>query len=300
LKRGPLSINAYFCRFKTIIYRMKKILVTGSAGKLGSVTVNYLRQNGYEVIGADIMESATTDVLLDIKSVRNAQKITKLVDVIVHTAAMHGKHFELKYPRQDFIKTNIDGTFNLLNACVKNGVKKLIYISTTSIYGNAMVDKNKAVWVDESLNPDPRDIYDITKLTAELLCRDFFEKEGIETISLRVSRFLPENDNLKAIHRLYRGLDERDGAAAIRLAIEHQFDQFEVLNISADSPFQREDVANLMVNCKTVLLKYYPQLEAIFNQKNWQFPNQIDRVYSIEKAKEMLNYQPKYNFDSFI
>jgi UDP-glucose 4-epimerase len=279
---------------------MKRILVTGSAGKLGSVTVNYLRRNGYEVVGADIMKSATTDVLLDIKNAKNVLEITKSMDVIVHTAAMHGKHFELKYPRRDFIKTNIDGTFNLLNACVKNGIKKLIYISTTSIYGNAMVDKNKAVWVDESLNPNPRDIYDITKLTAELLCRDFFEKEGIETISLRVSRFLPENDALKAFHRLYRGLDERDGAAAIQLAIEHQFDNFEVFNISADSPFQREDVADLRANCKAVLLTYYPDLEAILSQKKWTFPDKIDRVYSIEKAKKMLNYSPKYNFDSFI
>jgi UDP-glucose 4-epimerase len=279
---------------------MKRILVTGSAGKLGSITVNHLRQNGYEVIGADLIKSDTTDVLLDIKNKKNVLNTTKSVDVIVHTAAMHGKHFELNYPRKDFIETNINGTFNLLNACVKNGVKKLIYISTTSIYGNAMVDKNKAVWVDETLNPDPRDIYDITKLSAELLCRDFFEKEQIEAVSLRVSRFLPENDALKAFHRLYRGLDERDGAEGIRLAIEHKFNNFDIFNISADSPFQREDVVDLMGDCKSVLLKYYPNLEAILNQKKWAFPDKIDRVYSIEKAKKVLNYQPKYNFDSFI
>ncbi|QHT68063.1 NAD-dependent epimerase/dehydratase family protein [Rhodocytophaga rosea] len=68
------------------------------------------------------------------------------------------------------------------------GIKKFLY-STTSIYGNAMVHASQAVWVEENLLPDPRDIYDITKLTAELLCRDFFEKEGIETTVLRVSRF---------------------------------------------------------------------------------------------------------------
>ncbi len=279
---------------------MKRILVTGSAGKLGNITVKELKNKGYEVIGVDIINSETTDVLLDIKNKKSVEKITKSIDVIVHTAAMHGKHFELNYLRKDFIKTNINGTFNLLNACVKNKIKKFIYISTTSIYGNAMVDKNKAVWVDETLNPDPRDIYDITKLTAELLCRDFFEKEGIEAIVLRVSRFLSENDNLKAIHRLYRGLDERDGAEGIRLAIEHKFDNFEVFNISANSPFQSEDVVDLMVNCKGVLLKYYPDLELIFNKKNWQFPDKIDRVYSIEKAKKILNYKPKYNFDGFI
>jgi UDP-glucose 4-epimerase len=279
---------------------MKKIVVTGSAGRLGSVTLKTLRDNGYEVTGVDIIESDTTDVLMDIKNKKIVHKIVKSMDAIVHTAAMHGKHFELNYPRQDFIKTNIDGTFNLLNACVNNGIKKFIYISTTSIYGNAMVDKNKAVWVDETLNPDPRDIYDITKLTAELLCRDYFEKEKIEATVLRVSRFLPEDDNTKAIHRLYRGLDERDGAAAIQLAIEQHFDDFEVFNISADSPFQREDVIGLRENCKTVLLKYYPNLEKIFEEKKWVFPKQIDRVYSVEKAKNELGYKPKYNFESFI
>jgi UDP-glucose 4-epimerase len=279
---------------------MKKIVVTGSAGKLGSVTVKTLRDSGYDVTGIDIIESDTTDVLMDIKNKKSVQKITKSMDAIVHTAAMHGKHFELNYPRQDFIKTNINGTFNLLNACVNSGIKKFIYISTTSIYGNAMVDKAKAVWVDETLNPDPRDIYDITKLTAELLCRDYFEKESIEATVLRVSRFLPEDDNTKAIHRLYRGLDERDGAVAIQLAIEQHFDNFEVFNISADSPFQREDVIELKENCKAVLLKYYPNLENVINEKKWVFPKQIDRVYSIEKAKKVLNYKPKYNFESFI
>ena len=197
-------------------------------------------------------------------------------------------------------KTNIEGTFNLLNACVKNGIKKFVYTSTTSIYGKSMVDDEKAVWVDESLFPDPRDIYDITKLTAELLCRDYFEKEAIETTILRVSRFLPENDNTKAIHRLYRGLDEEDGAIAHILALEKHFQSFQIYNISNQSPFQKEDLSILMRDPKSVIEKYYPQAEDIFAQKGWVFPSKIDRVYSIEKAKRELGYQPKNNFDSFL
>ena len=153
-----------------------------------------------------------------------------------------------------------------------------------------MVNENQAVWVDETLTPNPRDIYDITKLTAELLCQDYFEKENIETTVLRVSRFLPEDENTKAIHRLYRGLDEKDGAMAHLLVLEKNFETFEIYNISNESPFSKTDLVDLINNPKQVIEKYYPDIEKIFANKNWVFPEKIDRVYSIEKAKKELNY----------
>lgn len=279
---------------------MNRILVTGSSGQLGRVIVNQLRLRNYSVFGIDIVESNTTDRLLDIRDPVQMNEVTKGFDAIIHTAAIHGKHYELKYPREEFIKTNINGTYNLLNACVLNGIKKFLYTSTTSIYGNAMVNADQAVWVDETLIPDPRDIYDITKLTAELLCKDYFEKEGIETTVLRVSRFLPEDENTKAIHRLYRGLDEQDGAIGHILALEKTFQTFEIYNISNESPFKRTDLNLLMTNPKEVIEQYYPDIENIFANKKWLFPKKIDRVYSIEKAKAELNYKPTNNFDTFI
>jgi UDP-glucose 4-epimerase len=279
---------------------MKRILVTGSSGQLGREIVKQLREKSYTVLGIDVVEAATTDTLVDIRDAEQINTLTIGFDAIIHTAALHGKHYELNYPREAFIKTNIEGTFNLLNACVLNDIKKFIYTSTTSIYGKAMVNPEQAVWVDETLTPDPRDIYDITKLTAELLCRDYFEKEGIETTVLRVSRFLPEAENLKAIHRLYRGLDEQDGATAHILALEKTFKTFEIYNISNESPFKKTDLRELLTNPKNVIKKYYPQIERVFEDKKWIFPESIDRVYAIEKAKIELGYQPKNNFDSFI
>ena len=279
---------------------MKKILVTGSSGQLGREIVIQLKNNGYNVLGIDMIKAETTHQLVDIREKEQINVITRGMDAIIHTAALHGKHFELDYPRDEFIKTNIDGTFNLLNACVLNGIRKFLYTSTTSIYGKAMVNPEQAVWVDETLTPDPRDIYDITKLTAELLCRDYFEKEAIETTILRVSRFLLEDDNTKAIHRIYRGLDERDGAAAHILALKKQFKTFEIYNISNESPFQKEDLKALLSEPKEVIKKYYPTIEGIFDAKGWTFPSKIDRVYSIEKSKEQLGYKPLYNFNSFI
>lgn len=274
-----------------------KVLVTGSSGKLGSATVKNLKVNGHQVTGADVATGTTTDILLDVRDRDSVEAALSGCDAVIHTAAYHGRHLDLHYSREAFIHTNILGTLNLLNACVKRGVRKFLYTSTTSIYGDALVDDDKAVWVDETLTERPRDIYDITKQTTEQLCRDFFYKEGLQTSVYRVGRFLPENDNLKTNHRLYRGLDERDGAEALRLALAVEFAGFEVFNISSGSPFSREDVVALKHAPLDVILKYHPEAAAIYEAKEWVFPSSIDRVYVCEKAKKYFGYKPKYTFE---
>ncbi len=274
-----------------------KILVTGSAGQLGSVTVKHLREHNHEVTGADIISSATTDLLLDIKDKQAVLGATLGYDCIIHMAAIHGKHYELGYPREPFIDTNIYGTLHLLNACIANGIQKFLYISTTSIYGKAMVDENQAVWVTEQLQEQPRDIYDITKQTAEQLCKDYFYKEGLQTSVYRVGRFLPEDDNLKANHRLYRGLDERDGAEALRLALANTFNGFEIFNITSGSPFTEDELALLKHSPIEVIRNHYPNIEQIYKAKNWTLPESIDRVYVSDKAKKYFGYTPKYTFE---
>lgn len=273
-----------------------KILVTGASGRLGSVTVHHLRSLGYNVTGIDLIEHSSTDELIDILDLDAIERISRGVDAMVHTAALHGKHYDLNYSREAFIDVNIKGTLNLLNAAVKNGVKKFIYTSTTSIYGTAMNSETQAVWVDETLIEEPRDIYDITKQCCEQLCKDFFHKEGLEAIVLRVARFLPETKNLMINHRLYRGLDERDGAEAIRLALLHIFKQFDVFNISSGSPFSKEDLPVLKFSPLEVIKKYHPEAEEIYKKRGWTFPNTIDRVYSSDKAAAILGYTPKYTY----
>lgn len=274
-----------------------KILVTGTAGKLGSAVMERLKTAGLNPVGADLLYSDTTDIILDIKNKAEVNIACKGVDAVIHTAAVHGKHYDLNFPREEFIDTNIHGTLNLLNAAVQYGVKKFFYISTTSIYGNAMVDSDKAVWVNEELREQPRDIYDITKQAVEQLCKDFFYKEQLQTSVYRVGRFLPEEPNLEANHRLYRGLDERDGAEALYLALQHEFNSFEIFNIASTSAFKPTDLQQLKHDPEKVILRLYPQAADIYREKNWAFPKSIDRVYVINKAIKILGYAPKYTFD---
>lgn len=267
------------------------VLITGAAGRLGQALVPLLRAHGYRAVGTDLAPGPTVDVLLDVRDADAVLATTRGFDAIVHTAALHGKHYEEGAPRLDFVRTNIEGTLHLLEACHQHGIGKYQHY----IYLRASHDApTQAVWVDEALVPEPRDIYDISKQAAEALCRDFFEKEHVQTVVLRTSRFLPEPAHLALTHRLYRGVDVRDAALGHLLALEHEFASFEVFNISGGGPFERPDLELLKQGPETVIRQRLPEAATVYEQLNWPFPASIDRVYSIEKAQRILGYQPRF------
>jgi UDP-glucose 4-epimerase len=275
-----------------------RILVTGSSGQLGTVISSMLSKE-HSVLGVDLLSGEFTTHIGDITNRNFVLSATESVDIIIHTSSLHAPQLDT-HSREEFIDTNIAGTLNLLQASIKNGVRRFIYTSTTSLYGNAMVSTKKAVWVTEDLLPRPRDIYDVTKIAAEGLCEIFANKYGLPCISLRVSRYFPEPDYLKVIYRLYRGVDVRDAANAHILAMEVEQEGYEVFNISASSPFSRDDTQELLYDAESVLLRHFPDIDRFFNKKGWQLPPSIDRVYCIDKAKEILNYLPEYNFDTLM
>ena len=276
----------------------KIILVTGSSGQAGKAIAELLSQQ-YIVKGLDIIDGKFTNVKGSLNNWASMKEITKNIDAIVHTAALHAPHISL-HSREEFIDTNIKGTLYLLEAAKLNGVKKLIYTSTTSLYGESMNNPKHAVWITERVMPIARDIYDITKLAAEELCRDFFDAEKLQTVSLRVSRFWDEPLDKKVFYRMYRGVDVRDVATAHKLALEISLNNFELFNVSAETIFNINDIKDLRKNLQNFLKNKYPQIIDFFASQKWEVPEYIDRVYIIDKAKKILGYQPLYNIDYLI
>jgi len=75
---------------------------------------------------------------------------------------------------------------------------------------------------------------------------------------------------------------------------------YEVFNISALSPFSRDETHDLLHDAPSVLLHHFPNIDKLFAKKGWELPKSIDRVYSIDKAEKILNYHPSFNFNSLI
>jgi UDP-glucose 4-epimerase len=274
-----------------------RILVTGSSGQLGAeVARQYASTSTDTVIGIDVRPGEWTTAVGDLADAELLSDLMRGVDVVIHIASLHAPHVGQR-SKQDFVDTNITGTLRLLEAASAARVRHFIYTSTTSVYGDALVPAGpEAVWVTEDLTPRPRDIYDITKLAAEELCRLVARHHDLPTICLRVSRFFQQAPELMAAYRLYRGADVRDIAAAHLLAARNQDIAFDIFTISARSPFQGEDTAELLVNAPAVIRRYYPDAEDMFRSYGWALPASIDRVYVTEKAERLLGYAPQHNF----
>ena len=276
----------------------RKILVTGSSGHSGHQISALLSQH-YDILGLDLIEGEYTTHLGSLTDRSLVDYLTNGVEAIVHTASLHAPHVQT-HSRKDFVDTNISGTLNLLEAAQKNQLRKFIYTSTTSLYGESMLDENEAVWVTEDTPTIPRDIYDITKIAAEGLCKDFFDKEGMQTTVLRVSRFWNEPLEMRTFYRMYRGVDVRDVADAHQLAIEKDFNAFNIFNISAQSIFTMNDLFDLKNNTRQLLEERIPALLAYYENKNWHVPESINRVYVIDKARTLLGFDPKYNIHEML
>jgi nucleoside-diphosphate-sugar epimerase len=272
-----------------------RVLETGSSGQLGAEVARRLASTA-TVIGLDMRPGEWTTHVGDVADADLLADLLRGVDVVIHIASLHAPHVGQRSP-QDFIDTNITGTLRLLETASAAAVRRFVYTSTTSVYGYALVpDDQEAVWVTEELTPRPRDIYDITKLAAEELCRLFARDHNLPTICLRVSRFFAQAPEVMAGYRLYRGADVRDIAAAHVLAARNEDIAFDIFTISSRTLFRREDTPELLTNAPAVIRRYYPDAEAVFRAHGWTLPARIDRVYVTEKAERLLGYAPRQNF----
>jgi nucleoside-diphosphate-sugar epimerase len=273
-----------------------RVLVTGSSGRIGAAISARLSLR-HQVIGLDLRAGPLTSVVGDICDARLLAGICAGLDAVVHTASLHAPDLGMR-SAQDFRHINIEGTRRLLAACGEAGIGRFVYTSTTSLYGGALVPAGiEAVWVTEDLQPQPRDIYDETKLAAEEACAEA-ARGGMTCISLRMSRCFPEHPRLIAIYRLYRGVDAADVAQAHELALAADHSGFEVFNVSACSPFSITDCRDLLADAKTVVLAHHPWALPEFARRGWGLPESIDRVYVVDKAITGLGYRPAHDFES--
>lgn len=291
-----------------------RVLVTGSAGHLGEGLVRILKGQGYDVVGIDILGSAFTDHIGSIVDRSFVKRCFDGVKIVLHTATLHKPHVVTHSP-QDFVDTNITGTLNLLQQASAAGVHSFIFTSTTSVFGDALIPPAgaPAAWITEEVTPLPKNIYGVTKIAAENLCRLFYRKHGLACIILRTSRFFPEEDdnkhmretytdeNLKANEYLFRRVDIEDAVSAHMVAIKQaRTIGFGTYIISATAPFTPDHLADLRTDAPSIVKKLIPEFENEYDRRGWKMFPSIDRVYVNEKARVNLGWQPIYDFSHVI
>lgn len=169
---------------------MSTYLVTGGAGFIGSNLVSELLNRGETVRVIDNFSTGKRDNLYpfrkdvelvegDIRSYHIVHEAVRGVDYILHQAALPSVPRSIADPITTH-EVNTNGTLNVLNAAKELSVKRVIFASSSSIYGN-----NPELPKHEEMMPNPLSPYAVSKLTAEKYMKVFNQLYGLETVSLR-------------------------------------------------------------------------------------------------------------------
>ncbi len=303
----------------------KKVLVIGGAGFIGGfVVAELLKEPVKEVIIYDNFARGKMDNIKeslkdsrctihptggDVRETDILNDAMKGVDYVFHLAAMWLLHCK-DYPRTAF-DVNIAGTFNVLEACVKNNVKKLIYSSSASVYGDAV-----EVPMTEEHPFNNKNFYGATKISGEAMCTAYNDRYGLSVIGLRyMNVYGPGQDQ----HAVYSGvvpimlnkIDANeaptingDGSQAYDFIYVEDVARCNVAALKSKTSFGYYNVGTEVQTtikklCDTILALKKSSLKVTYQPYSADDARALvhNRIGSTKKAKNEIAFEHKYSLE---
>jgi len=171
-----------------------KVFVTGGAGFIGRHLVKSFLEKNFQVTIFDNFSNSSKDMISDLLDndevnlvkgdITIQDQVSNAIsghDVVIHLAAKIGVENSIKFPEETFL-TNVGGTINVLNACVKHEIKNTIAASTAAVYGESKPNTP----ISENQKTHPLSPYAESKLKMEELIQSFSKKHNLNSIILRI------------------------------------------------------------------------------------------------------------------
>lgn len=295
------------------------ILITGGAGFIGSHLCENLLNLGHTIFCIDnfnnfynpnIKRNNIKNIInnpnfkLFEEDIQNTEDINSIfsnypVDIVIHLAARAGVRPSIDQPLL-YERVNVAGTINILEACKNNKINKLIFASSSSVYGgNKKIPFSENDRVDEPFSP-----YAATKKSGELICYTYHHLYNISIICLRLfTVYGPRQRPEMAIHKFVRNIFKDspvevygDGSSSrdytyitdIIDAITGMLDKingYQIVNLGNSYPVKLIDLIHLIENISGIKAK--------INFTNFKPGDAYITYADIKKAKEYYNYNPK-------
>ena len=298
---------------KSIFMSKTKVVVTGGAGFMGSHLTDALVKRGCDAhviddLSAGKMENVNKGAIFHKEDIRNFEAVKKIIEgskYVFHVAAKPRVQISIQNPRETH-DINVNGTVNVLVAAKETGVKRIIYSSSSSAYG-----EQDMMPLNEDMPAQPISPYGLQKNIGELECRVFSKVYSIETVSLRyfniygprlvsdggaydlvIGRFLKQRKEGKPMTIVPDGEQTRDFThvkdvvnANILAMLSDKVGKGEVVNIGAGKNYSVNRVAAI-IGGPVVYIE--PRLEP----KHTLADNR--------RAKELLGWEPKITLEEGI
>ena len=297
-----------------------KILVTGGAGFIGLNVVRQLLDAGHDIRVIDLpgqIERADipSDVEVFVGSILDSAEVHRALrgyDYVVHLAARLGvKRTEVE--RMSCLNVNINGTVNLLEAAVKENIKKIVFASSSEVYGN-----QSQIPITEENPVNPISVYAITKLVGEEYLKAYKQEYDLDYSIIRffnvygagqvgqfvIQRFIEAVKRNKSPQIYGDGKQVRcfchvnDAARGlVKVLFCNNLNNGEVFNIGNDTePINLEDLAFKIIKIakKDIEPEFVPYSSSDRNLEREVF----NRIPSIEKIKNILDYKPDISLEN--
>jgi UDP-glucose 4-epimerase len=302
-----------------------KVLIIGGVGFIGSFLVKeILKEPVKEVIlydnfqrgKIDNIEDSLKDPMCtifpyggDIREVDILDKAMEGVDYVFHLAAMWLLHCK-DFPRTAF-DVNIAGTFNVLEACVKHKVKKLIYSSSSSVYGDAV-----QIPMTEDHPFNNKNFYGATKIAGEAMCTAYNDRYGLEVIGLRYMNVYGAGQDQHAVYSgvvpiVLNKIDRNeapivngDGTQAYDFIYVEDVARSNIDAIKSDIKLGNYNIGtgvqtNVKHLCNTMLKLKNSDLKIKYIPYNSDDARQLvqNRIGSTQKAEQELGFKYQYSLE---
>ena len=292
-----------------------KIFVTGGSGKAGKHLIQYLLEKGYSVVNADLVPlvmNGVDNINLDITDsgqVFNAlsgyANIPELklgegiknFKAVVHLAAIPRI---LVKPDNETFRINTLGTYNVMEAATKLGIKKIIFASSETTYGFCFAQGNpvpKWLPIEEDYETSPTDSYGLSKVLNEKTGKSFQKRTGIDIYALRIGNIIEpdeyhrfeefcENPSIR-LRNLFNYIDARDLAQAIELCIKKDGLGYEVFNVT-------HNINSVSLTTEEIIKQFFP------NVKMRRDMEKYESILSSKKIRDILGFNPAHDWKKYL
>ncbi len=274
-----------------------KILLTGGSGLVGTRLAPMLAEK-HDVTHFEMRDPGDglpwiEGDLLDQKAVHEA---CEGMEAIMHVAAIHGPNWR-KLGDHAMFEANVMGTQNIMHAAVEAGVERVVFTSSISATGHGQGIPAPYLPIDEEIPRGPADLYGQTKALGEQICRFATARHDLSTIILRPGFICDEECQFPDTWRLLSCMvDVRDVASAHVAALECGAVHHGAFLVTADSPLAHIEPLRFFADRRGCLEDLFPGIGENIEAGAFD-PTGIDEWYTVERARRVLGWEPRHNFE---
>ncbi|MFW5879266.1 MAG: NAD-dependent 4,6-dehydratase LegB [bacterium] len=300
---------------------MKKVLVTGADGFIGSHLTELLLQEGYKVRALaqynsfnywgwleDIPENKKLEIITgDIRDPHFCKEIVKDIDTIFHLAALIAIPYSYVAP-DSYVDTNVKGTLNICQAAKEHGNIRVINTSTSEVYGTA-----QHVPIDENHSKQPQSPYSASKIGADMMAMSFYNAFGLPVTTVRPFNTYGPRQSARAIiptiiTQIASGIKEiklgdltptrdfnyvQDTAQGFLAIAKNDKSIGKEINIASNYEISMADTLNLIKDIMSSDVEFKTDKQRIRPENS-----EVFRLWGENKLiKELTGWQPKYSIE---